>query len=95
MRRILIGLTAGVLGIAGLAGTAGTADARDWHGRASYHDHGPRFRGYVYCGHDHPRWERRAWDACNHRWHYWDPCRGLWYYWCPADGCWHPDTPCP
>jgi hypothetical protein len=101
MRRILVGLTAGVLGVVGMVGTAGTADARESHGHgghhhANYRGQGHRFRGgYYYLRHDHPRWERRAWDAAHHRYHYWNPYLRAWYYWYPAGGYWYPDTYCP
>jgi len=96
MRRILIGLTAGVLGVVGLVGTAGTANALERHGPAHHREYGHRFRGgYYYVGHEHPRWERRVWDAVHCRYHYWDPYCGCWYYWYPAGGCWYPDTYCP
>jgi hypothetical protein len=95
MRRILIGLTAGVLGVLGLAGTASAHPPRG-HARAHYVDHGHRFKGgYYYTRYEHPQWERRVWDAGCHRWHYWDPCLHVWYYWCPQANCYYPTSYCP
>jgi hypothetical protein len=99
MRRILLGLAAGVLGIVALAGTA---EAREFHGHGrvvshSYHrDHGHRFKGgYYYTRGEHPVWGRRVWDAQYRRWQYWDAGLSCWYYWSPTAQCYYPTTYCP
>jgi hypothetical protein len=95
MRRLGIGLIAGVLGVVGLAGTASAHEHRG-HGHAYHQGHGHRFSGGCYYGrHDCPVWGRRVWDSRCNRWQYWDSGLCVWYYWCPQDSCYYPITYCP
>jgi hypothetical protein len=103
MRRIGIGLFAGVLGIMGTVGLAGTASAYEHRGHGHEVRHrvecrvqGRPFRGgFYYSRSEHPVWGRCVWDAHCGRWQYWDPCLSVWYYWCPQDSCYYPITYCP
>jgi hypothetical protein len=95
MRRVLIGLTAGVLAVLGLAGTA-SAREHCAPARAHYRGNGHRFTGGCYYTRAaHPRWGRCVWDDHCRRWQYWDANRCAWYYWSPQYSCYYPTTHCP
>jgi hypothetical protein len=87
MRRLLIGLAAGVLGVVCLAGTA---DAHGFRGRGHVH-----YRSGCYSRARHPRWGQCVWNARFCRWQYLDAGCGTWYYWAPQAQCYYPVTPCP
>ena len=102
MRRILFGLTAGVLGIVGMTVLSGTADAKGFHGHgishghAYYHSYGHRFRGGYFYYRDHcPVWTRRVWNTTLLRWEYLEPDLNVWYYYYAPGSCYYPVSYCP
>jgi hypothetical protein len=101
MRRIILGITAGVLAL-GL--TASTAEARggrhhghggrhhSHHGKFNYYQrYGHRFHGgYYYEAARHPRWAKRVYVPRYRCYHYFDADLNCWYYFDTGHRCYYP-----
>ena len=100
MKKILLGLVAGVVGLA-LTGPANAHEPRPVvHGPVVrgpvYHGPGVRFSGgYYYTRNAHPNWGRGVWDPHYRRYQYWDPHLRVNYYWNPVALRYYPVTYCP